>query len=260
MCKDIKPLLHIEPKRPGNPGGTPRSLIRDPHERKHIRALKQTKVLHWLKTEIYSSPEILALVLGFTHRQSVHKTLTAMEECGLIRQGRVAIVGGHQTLWGITEHGQAMAFDESKDQAPSPRVFEPGRISALRLRHILGLQKLKWQAMQVAWTGWKHCDRGVKPQKRRKEFNHRPDVLAISPAGRVVAIELELTFKTIKRYTAEVIPAHARQIYVEGNYHHVLWVSGSIITRKDILNYKRPNLRHPAGTDIYITTYRRVAP
>ncbi|HEY6249166.1 MAG TPA: helix-turn-helix domain-containing protein, partial [Candidatus Angelobacter sp.] len=157
------PLLNIEPKHPGNPSGTPRSLIRDPNERKRIRILKQTKVLHWLKTEIYSSPEILALVLGFTHRQSVHKTLAAMEEYGLIRQGRVAIVGGHQTLWGITEHGQAMAFDEGKDDAPSDKTFEPGRISALRLRHILELQKLKWQAMQAGWTGWKYLQQDASP-------------------------------------------------------------------------------------------------
>ncbi|HEY6252368.1 MAG TPA: hypothetical protein VI685_20630 [Candidatus Angelobacter sp.] len=80
-------LLNIETKHPGNPAGTPRSLIRDPQLRKQIRVLKQTKVLHWLKTEIYSSPEILAMVLGFTHRQSLHKTLMAMEEHGLIRSG-----------------------------------------------------------------------------------------------------------------------------------------------------------------------------
>lgn len=223
------PLLNIEPKHPGNPNGTPASLIRDPQLRKQIRILKQTKVLHWLKTEIYSSPEILALVLGFSHRQSVHKTLSAMEECGLIRQGRVAIVGGHQTLWGITEHGQAMACPDPDDE-PFPKVFEPGRVSALRLRHILGLQRFKWQAMQAGWTGWKNCDRGVKPQKR-KDFKHRPDVLVVDPAGKVVAVELELTFKTIKRYAEEVIPAHAMQICFEQTYQHVLWVCP---TREDV--------------------------
>lgn len=232
------PLLNIEPKHPGNPGGTPRSLIRDPQLRKQTRILKQTKVLHWLKTEIYSSPEILALILGFTHRQSVHKTLMAMEECGLIRSGRVAIVGGHQMLWGITEHGQAMACADP-DEEPSPRVFEAGRISALRLRHILGLQKLKWQAMQAGWTGWKNCDRGVKPQKRKQKPEHRPDALVINPAGRVVAIELELTFKAIKRYAEEVIPAHARQIYVEENYHHVLWVCPTAEDTKRMSNLIR---------------------
>ncbi|HEY6252369.1 MAG TPA: hypothetical protein VI685_20635 [Candidatus Angelobacter sp.] len=128
-------------------------------------------------------------------------------------------MGGHQTLWGITEHGQALACDP--DEEPCAKVFEAGRISALRLRHILELQKLKWQAMQAGWTGWKNCDRGVKP-KKRKDFKHRPDVLVIDPAGKVIAIELELTFKAIKRYAEEVIPAHARQIYVEENYQQVL--------------------------------------
>jgi hypothetical protein len=218
------PLLTLEHKHPGNPGGTPQTLIRDPQLRLQIRAQKQTKVLQWLKAEIYSSPEILALVLGLSQRQSLHKTLMAIQEQGLIRQSRVTVVGGYQTLWGITEHGQALAFDPRKNEVPSGKVFEPGRISALRLKHILGLQKMKWQAIQAGWKGWKNCDRGIQPQGKNVKFKHRPDVLVIDPAGRVVAVELELTFKTVKRYAEEVIPSHARQICVEQKYQHVLWV------------------------------------
>jgi hypothetical protein len=218
------PLLNLEPQRPGNLGGTLQTLIHDPQLRLQIHAQKQTKVLQWLKTEIYSSPEVLTLVLGLGHRQSLHKVLMAMQEQGLIRQSKVPVVGGHQTLWGITEHGQAMAYDPSKNEIPSCKVFEPGRISALRLKHILGLQKMKWQAIQASWSGWKNCDRGVKPQRKTEKLRHRPDVLVIDPAGRVVAVELELTFKTVKRYAEEVIQSHARQIYVEQKYQHVLWV------------------------------------
>jgi hypothetical protein len=163
------PLLTLEPKRLGNPGGTPQTLIRDPQLRLQIHAQKQTKILQWLKTEIYSSPEVLSLVLGLNHRQSLHKALMEMQEQGLIRPARVPVVGGHQTLWGITEHGQAMGFDPTKNEIPSGKVFEPGRISALRLRHILGLQKMKWQAIQAGWSGWKNCDRGVKPQSEDRE-------------------------------------------------------------------------------------------
>lgn len=176
------------------------------------------------ETETYSSPEVLTLVLGLSHRQSLHKVLMAMQEQGLIRQSKVPVVGGHQTLWGITEHGQAMAYDPSKNEIPSGKVFEPGRISALRLKHILGLQKMRWQAIQAGWSGWKNCDRGVRPQRKTEKLRHRPDVLVIDPAGRVVAVELELTFKTVKRYADEVIQSHARQIYVEQKYQHVLWV------------------------------------
>lgn len=130
-------LLETEAKRPGNPGGTPQTLIRDPQLRLQINAQKQAKTLEWLKTEIYSSPEILAMVLGLAHRQSLHKVLVNMQGQGLIRPAKVPVVGGHQTLWGISEHGQALACDLSKNETPSPRVFEPGRISALRLRHEL---------------------------------------------------------------------------------------------------------------------------
>lgn len=222
--KNTMPLLNIEPKRPGNPRGTPHTLVRDPQQRKQIHTQKQTKVLQWLKAETYSSPQILGLILGVTSRQAIHKTLTAMQEQGLIRAGQVQVVGGHQTLWGITEHGQAMACDPSKGEIPSGKVFEAGRISALRLKHILTLQKMKWQAIQAGWIGWKNCDRGVKPQKGGEKFKHRPDAVTIDPAGRVVAIELELTFKTVKRYEQEVIPSHARQICFGHQYHHVLWV------------------------------------
>ena len=217
-------LLITEPKRPGNPGGTPQTLIRDPQLRLQIHSQKQTKVLQWLKAEIYSSSEILALVLGLNHRQSLHKLLMTMQEQGLIRYAKVPVVGGHQHLWGITEHGQALAYDLSKNETPSAKVFEPGRISALRLKHILGLQKMKWQALQTGWSGWKNCDRGVKPQRNNEKLRHRPDALMIDPAGKVTAVELELTFKTVKRYAEEVIQSHARQICVEKSYQHVLWV------------------------------------
>jgi hypothetical protein len=40
----------------------------------------------------------------------------------------------------------------------------------------------------------------------------------------VVAVELELTFKTVRRYADEVIASHVRQICVELKYQHVLWV------------------------------------
>ncbi len=211
-------------KHPGNPRGTPQTLIRDPQLRLQIHAQKQSKILEWLKTEIYSSPEILALVLGLNHRQSLHKILVTMQEQSIIRHARVPVVGGHQILWGITEHGQALAYDVSKNETPSPRVFEPGRISALRLRHILGLQKMKWQALQAGWTGWKNCDRGVKPQRKADKPKHRPDVLVIDLAGVVIALELELTFKTVKRYAQEVIQSHAQQMIDELAYQRVLWV------------------------------------
>jgi hypothetical protein len=197
--KFTMPLLTLESKRPGNPSGTPQTLIHDPQLRLQIHVQKQTKVLQWLKTEIYSSPEVLTLVLGLSHRQSLHRVLMAMQEQGVIRPAKVPIVGGYQVLWGITEHGQAMAYEPSKNEIPSSKVFEPGRISALRLKHILGLQKMKWQAVQAGWSGWKNCDRGVKPQRKTEKLRHRPDVLVIHPAGRVVAVELELTFKTVKR-------------------------------------------------------------
>src|SRR5437764_14605292 len=139
-------LLTLDQQRPGNPSGTTQTLIHDPQLRLQIHAQKQTKVLQWLKAETYSSPEVLTLVLNLSHRQSLHKVLMAMQEQGLIRQAKVPIVGGYQILWGITEHGQAMAYDPSKDEMLTSKGFEPGRISALPLKHIRGWENVKWHA------------------------------------------------------------------------------------------------------------------
>jgi hypothetical protein len=218
------PLLKVEPRRPGNAGGTPQTLVRDPQARKQIHVQKQTKVLHWLKTEIYSSSSVLAQVLGVTSRQAVHKTLSRMESAGLVKAAMMRTLNGRETLWGITEHGQAMAFDPSKNEAPSAKVFEPTKVPERLLEHNLELQQMKWQASQAGWSGWKNYDRGVKPAKKDEKLKHRPDVLVIDPAGKVVAVELELTFKTVRRYADEVIASHVRQICVELNYQHVLWV------------------------------------
>jgi len=106
---------------PRYPRGTPQTLIRDPHLRLQIHTQKQTKILQLLRTEVYSSSEILALVLGLNHRQSVHKLLMTMQEQGLIRYAKVPVIGGHQNLWKITEHGQALAYHPSNNEMPSAK-------------------------------------------------------------------------------------------------------------------------------------------
>jgi hypothetical protein len=74
-----------------------------------MRSQKQAKPLQCLKAEIYSASEILVLVLGL-HRRSLPKLLMTMQEQGMVRYAQVPVLGGHQTLWGITEHGQALTF------------------------------------------------------------------------------------------------------------------------------------------------------
>lgn len=207
-----------------NPGGTPQTLIHDPKVRENIHLEKQAKVLQWLKTEIYSSGALLGQVMGVQSRQAIHKALSRMQEDGLIRAGLVRTIAGRQALWGITEHGQAMAFDPAQEKAPSAKVFQLGAISVLRLQHTLTLQAMKLDAMAKGWTAWRNCDREVRLKSRNNRLQHRADVIAIHPAGRIIAVELELTFKSVKRYAEDILPDHVRNIYVEDQYQHVLWV------------------------------------
>ena len=117
-------VTYSRTQTPGNPRGTPQTLRRDPHLRSQIHTQKQIKILHWLKTEIYSSSEILAPVLGLNHHQSVHKLLMTMQEQGLIRYAKVPVIGGYQNLWKIIEHGQALAYHPSNNEMPSAALCQ----------------------------------------------------------------------------------------------------------------------------------------
>ena len=197
------PLLDIEPKPISNPGGTPQTLIHDPKVRQKIHLEKQAKILQWLKTEIYSSGSLLGQVMGVHSRQAIHKALSRMQDDGLIRSGLVRTIEGRQALWGITEHGQVMAFDPTQEKEPSAKVFQLGAISVLRLQHTLTLQAMKLEGLARGWTGWRNCDREVRLKGRNDRQKHRADVIAVHPAGCIIAIELELTFKSAKRYAED---------------------------------------------------------
>jgi hypothetical protein len=83
------------------------------------------------------------------------------------------------------------------------RHFEPKRISAITIRHDLAVQKAKLEAMAMGWSGFL-AERTLRQMavKERTTWLQVPDAFAVSPKGRKVALEVERTVKTPKRYTA----------------------------------------------------------
>src|SRR6185312_6901653 len=153
--------------------------------------------------ELWSTARVLGEVMGLRARQAVHRSLQQLKDAELLRRQTYTILGHPLTIWGITAHGQACAFDPATEE-PVSAYFEPSRVSALTLAHAIDVQKLRVAAERAGWKDWKNGDR-----LRAVRDGKRPDAIAVSPRGIRTAIECERTMKTTKRY--EVILAHYLQ-------------------------------------------------
>jgi len=189
-----------------------------PVERKARVYAKRWAILRLLRNEIYTTREAVQVLLGVAATPA-KMTLAAMARDGLLRMEQVECPNGWRPyLWGITPEGQAMAFDPATEQ-PVERVFEPGRVGLTVVRHSITIQLCRIKAERAGWTNWQSGDRLAKWEKDQG----RPDAIATSPTGERMAVEVELTLKTTKRYEA-VLWDRLRQIKA-GNFDRVCWLT-----------------------------------
>lgn len=192
-----------------------------PAERKARTDAKRRAILRLLRDEIYTTREAVQELLGVAATPA-KMTLAAMARDGLLRMERVECPNGWKPyLWGITSEGQAMAFDTATEH-PAERVFEPGRVGLTVVRHTIAIQLCRIRAERAGWTNWQACDRLAKWEKDQG----RPDALATSPSGERLALEIELSYKTKKRYEA-VLWDRLRQIKA-GNFDRVCWLTDDV--------------------------------
>lgn len=194
------------------------NLIANVNYRNDRKLEKQHAVLRFLRQHLWSSQNILQEVMQLKSRQAAHKSLSQMELIGLIRSYQYSALGGNLTLWGITPHGQAMAFNPSKEE-PYSVYFEPSRISEQNIRHQLDLQKLRIIAEASGWHSWMDGDRFGNLDKNTK----RPDAVVKNAHGVIHSIECERTFKSLKRYE-QILISYLRMLRV-GHVSRVVWVS-----------------------------------
>lgn len=185
-------------------------------ERDARQRAKRGAVLRFLREELWSTANVLGEVMGIRARQAVHRSLQQLEDAELLRRHTYSILGHPLTIWGITAHGQACAFDPATEE-PVSAYFEPSRVSEATLAHAIDVQKLRVVAEHAGWKDWKNGDRlgAVRDGKR-------PDAIAVSPEGVRTAIECERTMKTTKRY--EVILAQYLQSLRRGELARVVWL------------------------------------
>lgn len=188
-----------------------------PAQRQERIEAKRRLLLRWLREELYITREVAQELLGLAPSPT-KKTLSNMRRDGLLRMEQVVTPSGWRpTLYGITAHGQGMAFDPG--EAPNDRTFEPGRVGLTVLNHTINLQLARLRAERAGWRDWQLGDRAGKWAADQG----RPDAIATDPQGTAWAIEVELTMKTTKRYES-VIFDRLRQIRA-GTYQRVVWIS-----------------------------------
>jgi len=194
------------------------NLLVAPADRQQRVLQKRTQVLRFLRQEIWSCQEILGAVMGVESRTAAHKNLARMEEEGLLRRHKVeGLGGGSITLWGITSHGQALAFDPVSE-TPVASYFEPNRVAEITIRHALDLQRLRVQGERAGWKDWINGDRLPELLRGGK----RPDAVAMSPTGLRTAIEIERTIKTSKRYE-QILASYLMSLKAE-QVDQVVWL------------------------------------
>jgi hypothetical protein len=185
---------------------------------------KARDVLAFLRTSIYSTEPLLGQVLRIKDRAHIHTSLARIERSGFIRRAPIQTALSAVTFWGITAEGQRFITPPGEDTCLL--TFNSSKVSVSRLDHYLSLQQIRITGELFHWTEFIYCDRERKSNitKAESKYNVRPDLTAVDPQGRRVAIECELSLKTPSRYKDNIIPGHIRQMNSDG-YDYVLWIT-----------------------------------
>jgi len=204
------------------------NLINSKVERDRIREEKQRQILLFLLAEGFSIAAVLALLLNMTPN-GMQRILRRMEKAGLIKAHTVdfELSAWNLKIWGLTPTGALLATDMDEDM----KFFEVGRIKPITIAHSLALQRVKVIALRHGWNQWESSSRMLKKaNKSRSEWIQVPDAVARSPKGRKVAIELERTAKTPKRYV-EILANYAEMISM-GVIDEVIYVCPEQLTAR----------------------------
>jgi len=189
-----------------------------PEQRKQKQEANQRKVLRFLRDEIWSETEVLHRLLGYRAKTRTNRTLEKMLFEGCLKQHEMTIYRKATfVLWGLTDHGLALAFDD--DEAFEERsLFYPSRVALPLIPHQLEMQSIRLQTENAIDCQWipGQC------MGSKKEQEKKPDAL-LRFQNQSIAIEVERTVKSTKRYI-DVLKYHllARK---QGRWSHIVYLS-----------------------------------
>jgi hypothetical protein len=185
------------------------SQLLNPKQR-HARVHeKRSLILKFLRNETYTHVDVVKQLINVNSIQAVHQTLNKMVRDNLLKKAQIIISYGRPiTLFGITNNGLAHAFDLNEEFEKRP-TFQPSKVKPTMLNHKLAVQKVIVTATENGYSNVKNADL----LNFRKEKCIVPDLIA-QFQGKSVGLEIELTIKSVKRYT-EIILSHLLSIKVE---------------------------------------------
>lgn len=194
------------------------ALLQNPADRDKRKSEKRQQLLRWLRVELFTNLEIAGLLWG-VKGAAINKTIATLEREGVVTTHLATLESGRRIqIVGITTTGQALAFDPATE-SPESKYFEPSRLPLSVIDHTFDLQKIRLRCERAGWRSWQYGDRG----KIWTKGVSRPDAITITTAGEVVALEVERTIKTLKRY--EVVIADRLRMIKQGAFSRVIYTS-----------------------------------
>lgn len=187
-------------------------LISDYSERTRRSLDNQNRLLLFLRDETWTSVPNAAMWLGLS-LSAAYKCLARLERIQLIKP--YPVVELNFTIWGITTTGLLHAWQDNELMQYRAH-FEPSKIKPVMIQHHLDLQLARMKAQAAGWHNWQLGK--FFPAKIGK----RPDAVTESPSQTRVAVELERTVKTKKRY--EAIFSIYLQAIKRGEFEYVHYV------------------------------------
>ncbi len=182
---------------------------------------KRSRLVDWLKAEVYTDYQTAALVLGVTPA-TAYKALIAMEKKGHLDRHAV----GRASVWSVSLMGQIEYLADDEDPLS---VFD-ARVSEITVQHTLAVQRARIAAEKAGGTDWQ-AERSIrrelakaKEAKTASAWLKVPDGV-ITLNGQRIAVEVERSVKTPKRYAA--IMAEYLQMRRAGTVQGVHYVCSS---------------------------------
>ncbi len=206
-------------------------LISDPKERAERAAEKERFILEWLADFVYSTTDVLGLVLELNPSATL-SALRRLERKGYIVRDEIPVYGRIVLpIWGITMTGLMAYLTPQQIETQKLRYHQKGRVALSSLQHEMDVQRVaifcerskKYDSEE--WTT--NRDLPWPSKKGDPRWPVYPDGLMHLPINgdknnlAEIAVEVERTRKTPKRYV-QILKGHAANI-AQGRYHGVIY-------------------------------------
>lgn len=157
---------------------------------------KQALVLAHLREYTYSTLDVLCDVVSVKTSGGVSRLIQKLERLGLVKHKLLSLGAGQPIkVIGLTELGMGEAVNNLPDDDLRDRpLFRPDRVKLIQLAHTMATQRA---AIQFTRRGYR-----VMSGTALRGFGQKGKVpdLVMRRDGETVAVEVELTVKSKKRY------------------------------------------------------------